>query len=54
MQERGEMHPAVSEVQPQVKTVANPTKATAPTPRSGPNLFFLVQKDHETLQGRVF
>ena len=29
MQERGEMHPAVSEVQPQVKTVANPTKATA-------------------------
>ena len=31
MQERGEMHPAVSEVQPQVKTVANPTKATTQT-----------------------
>ena len=32
MQERGEMHPAVSEVQPQVKTVTNPTKATLHTP----------------------
>ena len=56
MQERGEMHPAVSEVQPQVKTVTNPTKATLHTPltsTSGPN-FFTGAKDDETVQGRVF
>ena len=56
MQERGEMHPAVSEVQPQVKTVTNPTKATLHTPltsKSGSNLFSGA-KDDESVQGRVF
>ena len=56
MQERGEMHPAVSEVQPQVKTVTNPTKATLHThltSKSGPNLFSGA-RDDETVQGRVF
>ena len=47
MQERGEMHPAVSEVQPQVKTVTNPTKATLhthPSPQNLDQIFSLVQK----------
>ena len=45
MQERGEMHPAVSEVQPQVKTHTNPTKATkAYNPHQIWPWFILVQK----------